>query len=396
MLDRIKRRRGQRTDVHVSSETPPLNTIARLLSELLAAIQGMVLPPTIHEMPYLADDGRATKAAHDIGILEPKASVDESSRNPKMPHQASIVKAVSELPELVGQRAYAILAALNAATLSVLYVASEPVKGWKATSWRTRVLLVVAFTLEAVFGARLAERLAGSSDYVSWAVGLAIATLLTASAMSIAYAIHTQQIGLLRGKGAWVGLGLAILAVAFLSAYAWGLGGGAEADTSGGGLTGGTATGDTGGTSGDTEDWALMVIYLGLLVLLLATVVLSHLLDLFYEQVERVDRDMALKDHVLSCDDQVVLAIKLLRQCLVLKDQAKHRARGILMSYVGGVRSTLSPDVNMAWTTDDLEHLDLPDPAWVAEIEAEIKRLERRARESGEDGDPPPPLSLAS
>jgi len=374
----------------------PVVTITEALAWLLASIQAMVLPAEIWKMPYLDDGGAGTKAATTVGGLNGGSNpADDLSRSVKMPDQGTVVKYVMELLEVIGQRAYAILAALSTGTLTMPFMPTSPARGWwKTTSWRTKVLLAVSFVLEAVFGSKMAERLAGSSDYISWAVGLAIAAVLTVSAISIAEAIQHQQLGLLRGYGAWAALGVAVLGVLFLTTYAWGLGGGAEAQPTISGLNGGAAP-DSAVTSGPSENWALIVIYASLLLFLLTSVVLSHLIDLFHEDVARVDKDMAAKKAVLPPEGQKRLAIELLTQCVVLIEQAKHRVRGLIQAYIGGVRLVLPPALNSAWNTDALENLELPDPAWVKDIKEEIARLTREVGGSpNDDGDDNPPLAL--
>lgn len=367
------------------------------LAILLSWIQTVVQPAAIHEMAYLDDGATATRAAGEVGRLDAQSrTADEVTREPRMPHQETVKKYVMELPEVVGKRAFEILAALKAGTLTVGFTPTSPAKGWKAMSLRTKILMVVAFALEFVFGAKMAERLAGAHDYISWAVGLAIALLLTFSSLAIAAAIHKHESGLLRGKGAWVALGVSAVAVGFLMVYSWGLGGGAKATTSGGGLSGGGVAGQILGGPGSTENWALTAIYAAMMLLMLTSVILSHLIDLYDEDVELVDRDMPKKQRVLTLTEQRALAIELLRQCLVLNQQSKHRARGLLMAYVGGVLSELSPAVNSAWSTADLENIDIPDPVWVPKIEAEIKRLTRESGHDDSDYPEPPQAKLIS
>jgi hypothetical protein len=371
-------------------------TITDGLGRLLAAIQAMVMPEAIWQMPYLNNGADATDAAVTVGQKDVEsAAIDDLTRNPIMPNQMTVVAHAKELLELIGKRAYAILAALKAETLTEGFVPSTPAKGWKATSLRTKVLLFVAFVLEAVFGAVMAERLAGSHDYISWAIGLAIAALLTASSLSIAHAIHTHQIGFLRGKGAWVALGVSVLAIAFLTVYSLGLGGWAKALPIGGAtMHGGTTPGATPGNTGAAMNWALTLIYGALLLFLLASVVCSHLIDLYREELARVDKDVAAKKAVLSPDAQKLRAIQLLSHCIVLAEQAKHRAQGLVHAYVGGVRRTLTPALNSRWNTDSLENLNLPDPSWLPKINAEIEKLRQEVGEDLPDNGPPRP-SLA-
>lgn len=262
------------------------------LAGLLAAIQDMVLPQQIYLMPFLGDGTVATEAATEIGRTDGR-NLDDLTRTVRTSNLTTVLKYVQELLEVVGQRANAVLAAQKASTLTEVFQPSEPLTGWRATSSRTKLLMLVACVLEAAFGAKMAERLASSEDAVSWLVGVAIALLLTSSALAIAQAIHEQELGLVRGKGAWIALGVAVVAVAFLSVYAFGLGGGAEGTPTSGGLSGGSTPGMT-SDAGNSENWVLVLVYCGLLLLLLSAVVLSHLIDLYVERVARVGVDVGI------------------------------------------------------------------------------------------------------
>jgi hypothetical protein len=142
-------------------------------------------------------------------------------------------------------------------------------------------------------------------------------------------------------------------------------------------------------------NWALTLIYGALLLFLLASVVCSHLIDLYQEELARVDKDVAARKAVLSPAAQKLRAIELLNQCVVLVEQAKHRAQGLVQAYVGGVRRTLTPALNSRWNTDSLENLNLPDPSWLPKINAEIVRLRQEVGDAlPDDGDPRPSLAI--
>lgn len=387
----------QKTQTHSQGAQSPqleshdINTMPNPLANFLGALQQMILPLEVWLMPYLDDGKVATHWAISTGKADAGSNPgDAMTRTMIMPNQGTVVSYVSELSETVGRRAFAIIAALQAGTLTPPLTPTTLVTGWKATSLRTKALMLVAFVLEVVFGAKMAERLAGSGDWISWAIGLAIATVFTMCSLAVAAAIHTKEPGLLRGRGSWVALGLVILAVLFLGLYAWGLGGGAEAQPSGTGLAGGSAPGDSAPPPGQSENWALVLIYGSLLLLLLASVVVSHIIDLYGEDVKRVNADMLEKNKVLTPEAQKQLSIRLLLECLILVDQAKHRAQGLVLAYVGGVRTILPPAYNAAWQTGDLERLDLPNPAWVPKIEAEIRRLKGEVTMDPDDTDPEP------
>jgi hypothetical protein len=346
-------------------------------SKLLAAIQNSVQPAEDYKMPKLDDGINAMRAARETGLEDGvNNSNDDVTRDVRMPNQATVLAHARELQQVVGRRAYAILGAYKAGTLTESFIPSNAVHGLRATSWRTRILMLVVFVLEVVFGAKMAERLAGSADWISWAVGLGIAVVLTVSALAIAGAVHTQQVGMLRGKGGWIALGVAVVAVAFLSIYAWGLGGGAEAKPSTGGITGGRAAGEavTGGAA--DKNWALILIYAALLLLFLVAVVLSHLLDLVREEVSRVNDDMGRKGRVLDAEQQRRLCVELLHQCLVLNEQAKIRAGGIVSNYIGGVLMTFPAPLASSWDTSSLEEANFDDPTWVADVEQALARLD--------------------
>ncbi|WP_435084732.1 hypothetical protein [Gordonia hongkongensis] len=315
--------------------------------------------------------------------------MDEDTRNVLLPHEEWVLRVVCELSEIIGQRAFEILGALKTSSLTPQFVAERPPTHWKTISVRTLLLVCVAIALETIFGARMAEKLAGTQDNWSWLVGVAVATLLTVSAITIANSIHTQDVGLLHRRGAWVALMVAVVAVAFLSAWAFGLGGGAKAVLSNNVISGGTADSGSDPVTGSSINTMLVIIYAALLLLVLSAVVLSHLYD---EVQQRESRDMEAKKKVLTETQQKLKAVKLLRQCLVVNEHAKHRAHGLVMAYVAGARSTLPPTVNSAWDTELLENWQAPNSAWVRRVETEIRRLEIETvgpEVSDDDGDPP-------
>lgn len=377
----LKQRHFQSKGVPDKPATPAIHTAPVMagipLTMLAESVQRMLAPDEVWKSPRLDNEGSATEAAHQTGVEDAKSNpFDAYSETPRMPHQETVHSIAMQLMDLLGTRARDILAALRTYSLTKPFVELAPTKGWRATSPRTKVLLIVAAVLECVFGAKLVETLTSVPDWASWAIGIAIASILTASALSIAHAIFIQQPSLLRGRGMWLAGGVAGIGIVFLTAYAIGLGGGAQARPKSGGIVGGSAAGERPERVSAEINWMLAIIYLALLIFLLASVILSHLDDLHDLQKHLVDERIAAQDEVLKPAAQAELAVQLLETCINLVPQAKHRVHSLIRAYVGGARSVLTPQLNSIWDTSSLANLKIEDPAWVAQIRQEIDRLE--------------------
>lgn len=393
MLNKLRTRRMRVSSENSSGEEKPLeppNQIMFAIAQLTRWVQSMIMPGELWKTPYLADNGGATQAAHNAGMADASSDpFDIYSTTPRMPHENTVLSIAMELVDKIGGRARDILVALEAGNLTEHFTVEPAAQGWKATSLRTKVLMVMAATFEMVLGSKLIETLTSVPDFASWAVGVAMALVLTASSLSIAHAIHIQQPSLLRGKGMWIAVAVVGLGMIFLTAYAIGLGGGAEARPESGGLSGGNAPGSESGPADPGINWMLAIIYLALLGFLLASVVLSHLNDLYDAEKRRVSSSITAQDARSTPEVQCRLAIGLLWACLTLVPEAKHRVQELIRAYVGGGRTVLPPHLNSIWNTNDLENRQIPDPGWMQEIRDEIERLERQVQRSGGDGSPP-------
>lgn len=344
------------------------------LASLASAIQQMVGPADLRQPPQLGQETVAITAAREQGRDDAKDDpFDEISHRPRLPQQDALVNTCLQLLELLGARARAIVAA----DFSGSGVVADIVGGWRVLSWRTRGLLLLAAVVEGVLGAKLVERLTGVADAYSWLVGIAISLICTLGTLAVAEAVHRQSRGIVSGTGAWIAGLIVFIALLFLGAYAWGLGGGAETDTGAGGIEGGGVPTATSTPPPENDiNWALTVIYLALMLLILASVILSHLIDLSAADRATVRQRLAAQDAELSPRQAIESKVELLEACLELLEQAKLRVQALVAAYVGGVQAVLPPAVFSLWEgSTDLTHLDLPDPDWVLGIRKEVARL---------------------
>lgn len=355
-------------------------TIDDALAVLAAAVFAVVGPPELWKMPQLLGLDRAVQAAGAVGKLDANSDpFDGYTHHPVLPHQNAVVSIALQILDALGTRAYAILAAWKTGRLVPLAQTLDTRSAWKRMSWLTRALILLAALLEMWLAATLWERLIGAGDSWSWIVGGVWALILLIGTLKAAEWIHDHRPGLIEDRGLWIaGAAAAVLAIV-LTFYAFGLAGGAQADPTAGGATGGgVANTTTSGSPDNDVNWVFLAVYLGAMLFIALTVLFSHVRDLGLELREATNSRLAALDALPSDLETLQLAIELLKACVALAREP-NAVHAVVQAYVGAARQELPPAQSSRWDTRELEHCQVSDPAWAADIESEIEALERRA-----------------
>jgi hypothetical protein len=358
-------------------ETPVPEPIERSdVADLANAVQDAVGPEPLTEQPRVAL-GPAIGKARTVGGNDAAGTpFDVYSHNPVLPSEQMVLAITGMLSVLIGERAFAILAAFYTGTLTPPMPELKMREGWRAMSWRTRMLVGLIAGIEAFLGANLFERLVGAPDSISWLVGVGWSLILTLSLLAAAGWISEHRPALVANWGLPLAGAVGLVFVALIAFYAYALAGGRSVTT--GGVSGGGLAG-TAPQAASSVNWVFLAVYFTAMLLFGAVLLISHVHDLGVEKKRYAMAVRTAKEAQYDQEQQRQLAIQLLTACVELAAGLQDMVQAITRAYVAGARRILPPALSSMWNSDHLENCQVAEPAWVTPIKAEIEKLKKNA-----------------
>lgn len=326
----------------------------------------------------------AVDLAHAIGQQDgTRPGVDEHSLKKVLPSQEFVANSVEVAMTHLGADVDKALSASRAGR-PLSRSAREVLTRWQRLGlWARRnaftiLAVLVVGIVEYVVGTQWTQRVFDLSDDTAHVVALAMPVIFGLVGFALAHAVllamENRVERVIRMSAAFLIVGTVATVVCAGLVISETVGGGA---TGGGGVSGGVS-----GGSADTGESAYTLVKLGVYVSLLLTVMVLvmvlHLMDLWRDRKVEV-RAAADAARTAVTQDQVADGNRAyLASFLDVIDALAEVRTNVVTSYVAGVRANLSPRIADTWTYEDL-HVSPRDPAWVKELEAEIKRLEASA-----------------
>lgn len=346
------------------------------VTDLANAVQDAVGPKPLTEQPRVTL-GPAIGKARTVGGNDADCTpFDAYSHNPMLPSEQMVLAVAGMLSVLIGERAFAILAAYHTGTLTPPMPAPKMREGWRALSWRTRMLVGLIAAIEAFLGANLFERLVGAPDSISWLVGVGWSLILTFGLLAVAGWISEQRPALVANWGLPLAGAVGLVFVALIAFYAYALAGGRSVTT--GGVSGGGLAG-TVPQAASSVNWVFLAVYFTAMLLFGAVLLITHVHDLGVEKKRYAMAVRAAKEAQYDPEQQRQLAIQLLTACVELASGLEDMEHSVTRGYVAGARRQLPPHQSSMWKSDHLEKYQVAEPDWVAPIKAEIDKLKKSA-----------------
>lgn len=305
---------------------------------------------------------------------------DRDSVDTELPHELALQELAQVPRAALGAVAKTISVAYHSGKLGV--VLPEVIK--KRTTWLylllTAVVVVFVMIFETLIGQRVWQRLvAGITDDKAIVASLVLTAILAIGAILGARILHARYPGAIPTYGGRLVLSWLILVTATAALLAYVLGGGVQAQPTSGGISGG---GPTSAPTFVAENFHLVLALAYFLLLVVANVAILglHLYEQHQDDTLHVDANIAERKraHAASVGPDRIdaLYVQRLKECLGAVESVNHHGRAVVGAYNAGVRSTVDADLNGIWSPLEF---DDSEPAWVAEVNAEIRHIERGA-----------------
>lgn len=360
---------------------------AEPLGKFILATSGLVtFDECNHPMLDKARQVEAVNLAHAIGRTDGTSpGVDEHTQNKVLPSEEFIRNAAeSTMAHLGATVDQAIKKSREGIPLSIPAPPKpltpwQKVQGWLSRNSLTALAIVAIGILEYVIGTAWTQRVFDLSDDTAHIVALMMPIIFGVVGFAIAHAvILTRESRVRRIIGiSSLALVLGITATVICAGLVIS---GYVSDSSGdiGGVSGGLD--EQANPTSDNSGYELVKfgVYVALLLSVTTLVMLLHLMDLWRLKLKQTKFDADAARTAPTSEQTASGNRAYLSQFLDVLDALGEARTDIIGAYIAGVRAILSPRIADDWNHDRLL-VNPPDPAWVPELEQEIKRLEPSA-----------------